>query len=277
MGYVVIFVIVAIVVGEVFLTKLYNDGGKQFKKYDVDNSNVQVASAEELASKLRTIIDLGISGVECNGNNVNVICKNNNYSINVDNGIASIEYDCSKIGFSFSKIGKILKMRKFIKSTEKAIVINKVMDRIACKDVLQEDKEYKKIKIDKTGMMISLILAIISVVIAAVISMGATHGEAVEKVKNTEYCAGITYEDLIDVYLDEPEWKSFVSDTSTAIVEVNGTSIEGDTMCIQFKGDLGVGYNSIGSQEFTLDYFDVNGEPVDPFEVMDYIYGYLYY
>ena len=88
-----------------------------------------------------------------------------------------------------------------------------------------------------------------------------------------EFRDGVTYEELIDVYLKDAEWTAGNSETDTAVVEINGTSVEGEKICIQFWGDMGMG---MSYKNLTLKYCEADGVSLEPDSVMEYIYLYYY-
>jgi hypothetical protein len=124
---------------------------------------------------------------------------------------------------------------------------------------------------------LSLAAMLLCLFIGIVNMTGDVYGEAITKVKNTEYSNGVTYGTIINGYLKEPEWKAFNSDTDTAIVEVNGTSIADENICIQFAGTAGMGFNGVSNQTFYIRYFEADGESLDQDAAMEYIYEYLGY
>ena len=77
---------------------------------------------------------MGISGVNFDGNAVSIMCDNNIYPVNFNDGVVSVEYDRSGCGIKISAIGRILKVFKFSIAVNKAVLINRVMDRISGKD-----------------------------------------------------------------------------------------------------------------------------------------------
>jgi sulfur carrier protein ThiS len=103
---------------------------------------------------------------------------------------------------------------------------------------------------------------------------GNMQEEAIDNVKAMVFYEGVTYEELLNTYIVNPEWTAFNSENDIVIVEMNGTSIENDQVCIQFSGEMGMGFNGVGQQDFKLRYFDINGESLDPVGAMEYIYNY---
>lgn len=263
MGLIIVGFIIA-VISEVFLIKFYNGGDKILSKYDAKHSDVLYSgSPEEFVNLVRSIPNTGISGVNFDGNAVSLMCDNTIYPVNFNNGVVSIEYDRAGCGLKISAIGKILKVFKVSKAVNKAVLINRVMDRISGKDSVQCESEYNKLRSGKKGFVISGCLAIVLMIIGACSLVSVTYDEAIDRVKSTEYSSDYTYGKLVEKYIKEPEWKAFESDKDTAVVEVNGTSIEGEKICIQFTGESGVGFSSVDTQEFKPYYFSVDGESID--------------
>lgn len=92
----------------------------------------------------------------------------------------------------------------------------------------------------------------------------------------TEYHENTTYGNLIDKYIPNAEWTAFnYLDTDTAVVEINGTSIADEVICIQFCGEGGMGFNNVNIQQFTPYYFEIDGEPYDYDAAFAYIYLYV--
>lgn len=274
------FIFVALVFGviaEIFILKLYKDGGKQLSKYDKNNSAVRASSSEELASVISRLPNSGVSNIEVRGNDVGLTLKNNKYTINVENGIAAVKYDMAGTGVRFSKFGRILKPFRFGKSAKKAVAINSLFDEIMGRKEPNDEKEYKKVANDRKIFFISLAAMLIFLIIGICNMTGSIHGEAVTKVKNTEYFNGVTYGTLINGYLKEPDWNAFNSTTDTAIVEVNGTSVEGEKIRIQFSGSRGMGFSGVSNQNFDVSYFEADGEKFDPDAAMEFVYEYLGY
>lgn len=275
MGFILLGFVLAII-GEVFIIKLYWNGEKQLAKYNKEHSDVEAASAEVFIEKLNSISTLTVSNIECNGSRVNLKYQNNLYVINVENGIAAVEYDRNGCGFKLSSLGKILRLFKFSKAAKKAVEINYVMDCVANKDTSLHQKENQKVKTDTKLVMVSFVAMVICLIIGVVGMTGGLYEDAINQVKDTEYFAGMTYGELIEAYLVEPEWTAFKSDTNTAVVEVNGLSVEDETICIQFLGEYGFGFNSNIEQKFTLSYLDADGVSLDADAAMQIIYEYLY-
>ncbi len=268
---------VLVIVAEVFLIKFYYDGEKQLAKYDKEHSTVSVTSVEELVAKMRAIPNAGINQVDCDGNKVNLTCQSGKYIVNVENGIAAVEYDRCGCGLKLSSLSRILQLFKFTKAVNKAVEINTVMDGLSGKNNAEEEKEYKKVKADRNGLGISVLVMFVCLVIGLCSFFGGVEDAAVENVKAMEFYEGITYGELISGYIENPEWTVFNTETDTPIVEVNGTSVEEEEIRIQFSGEMGMGLNGVENQSFRLRYFGIDGESYDAEEVMWYVYEFLYY
>jgi hypothetical protein len=273
-------IFVALVIGvitEIFILKLYKDGEKQLSKYDKSHSAVRMSSSEELASVINRLPNSNANNIEVQGNDVKLKLKNNKYTLNVEEGIASVKYDLAGTKLKFSKFGRIAKPFIFSKSAKKAVAINSLFDKLMGKKDSNDEKEYKKVKNDSNMMWISLVVALICLFIGIANLKGDIYGEAITKVKNSEYYNGVTYGTIINGYLEAPEWKAFNSDADTAIVEVNGTSIANEKICIQFAGTAGMGFNGVSNQTFYVRYFEADGESLDRDAAMEFIYEYLGY
>ncbi len=272
-----IFVAFALIVpAEIFLIKFYYDGEKLFKKYDKDHSNVQCVNVEEFVSRIKAFTEWETSKVECNGNKVNLVYQKNKYVINIEDGIAAVEYDRRGCGIKISGIGRIFKIFRFHKAIKKAAVINNVMDSLAGKNTEEGTKGYKKIKNDWTMLGILFLAMIAFYLIGMFNIIKNIHEEGIERVKNIEFLNGITYGELVHGYIREPEWTAFNSDKDVAIIEVNGKSVEGEEICIQFGAEGREGFNLISSQNFRPIYFEADGEILDTDAAFLYLYEYLY-
>ncbi len=277
--YIMIFIFVAfalIVPAEIFLIKFYYDGEKLFKKYDKDHSNVQCVNVEEFVSRIKAFTEWDTSKVECNGNKVNLVYQKNKYVINIEDGIAAVEYDRRGCGIKISGIGRIFKIFRFHKAIKKAAAINNVMDSLAGKNTEEGTKGYKKIKNDWTMLGILFFAMIAFYLIGMFNIIKNIHEEGIERVKNIEFLNGITYGELVHGYIREPEWTAFNSDKDVAIIEVNGKSVEGEEICIQFGAEGREGFNLISSQNFRPIYFEADGESLDTDAAFLYLYEYLY-
>lgn len=272
MGSVICLIVVAII-AEVVLIKFFAEGGKQLEKYNSLNSKVDVGNAEMLVSKLENLSGAGIKKIECQENTVILKCKGTKYLINVVNGIASVEYDKSGCRVKLSKVGRILRVFKFSKAVKRAIVINTIMDNISGNAGFESEKEYSKVKKLK-NMLFGLLLAVIVLTLIVMFSLtGDKYSEAIDRVKNQEYDSGVTYGEIIDSYVLNPEWEAFNEvEKQQPTVEVNGINSNNDKVCIQFVGELGMGFNGVENQDFKIFYFDVNGESVDPNQAIQLIY-----
>lgn len=272
MNFILTTIFLFLVIGAILEWKIDCSLIKQIAKYNEGHSDVSATSTEDFISKINSIPNLGVSNIICNGNLVNLVYQKNEYVINIENGVASIKYDMS--GCGFSRKYRIFKMFKIIKALKKAISINFIMDCVSGKDTSEHTKEYKKIKNNIKAFYISLIAMIICCIIGVIVTLGDSHDNIVAKVKTTEFVNGVTYEEIIDRYLETSEWIAFLSNTDTAIVEISGISVEDEAICIQFSGFPGMGFTDMN--DFTLSYFEVNNESLEPIAAMEYMYEYLY-
>lgn len=276
MAYILI-VFLAAIVGEVFLFKLYGDGGKILQKYDASHSDIRVESAEDFVAAFKSTNDLGVSGVECEGNKVKLTCGKYNYTICVNDGVATVEYDRAGCGgVKISAIGRLIRISKFTKSVKKALVINGVMDKIAGKDSSHSIVDNKKIKLDKRIIKISLIAAVLFAIIGGCSLVGDMHEEAITSVKTTVFNGGVTYETIINNYVKNAEWSAFVSDDGDdmAVIEVKGTSVEGEKIQIQFWGNSGMKFDTT---DYKLSVFNIDDQSLEPEAAMKYLCEYLGY
>jgi hypothetical protein len=278
MGFIFAAIVIA-VIAEIFILKLYKDGGRQLSKYDKDHSVVRMSNSDELSSVISGLSNSGAENIEVQGNDVKLNLKKNKYTINVENGIASVKYDMSGTEVKFSAIGRILKPFRYSKSAKKAVIINSLFDEILGKKDSNDKKEYNKVKKDSTLIWISLVAMLICFVIGiSNMTVNGLSEEAITKVKNTEYFNDVTYETLINDFIEEPEWEALISnDDNTAVIEVSGTSVTNEQLRIQFLGSSGMGYDDISKQAFYLCYFEADGVSVDPETAMEFIYEYLGY
>ena len=134
------------------------------------------------------------------------------------------------------------------------------MDSLAGKNTEEGTKGYKKIKNDWTMLDILFFVMIAFYLIGMFNIIKNIHEEGIERVKNIEFLNGITYGELVHGYIREPEWTAFNSDKDVAIIEVNGKSVEGEEICIQFGAEGREGFNLISSQNFRPIYFEADGE-----------------
>jgi len=249
-------------------------GRKQLIKYDKEHSDVACADAEELASKIN-LLD-GVENLEIVDGKISFDCKKNTFSIAVENGIAYVEYDTSGCEIKFSKMGRFLGDFKLADSAKKATMVNSIMDSVSGKDVKEQKKAYAKIINGVKAMKIIAVAMFVCLAIGILGVFNGTKNVAVENVKNTQFEMGLTYGELLDNYLPDAKWTYFISENDTPIVEVNGISIEGESVCVQFEGELGMGGTNLEQQDFDLGYMDADGEPVDAYSAFAYIYEYLY-
>jgi hypothetical protein len=276
MGFIFVAIVMAVIT-QIFILKLYKVGGRQLSKYDKDHSVLRMYSSEEMASVMSRLPNSGVRNIEVQGNDVKLTLKKYKYTINVENGIASVKYDMAGTEVKFSKIGNILKPFRYSKSAKKAIAINSLFDEILGKKDPNDEKEYKKVKNDSNMIWLSLAAMLLCLFIGIVNMTGDVYGEAITKVKNTEYFNGVTYGTLINDFIEEPEWKAFNSDSNTAVVEVDGTSITDEQLCIQFLGSSGMGFDDISNQTFYAYYFETDGMQIAQEYGMEFIYEYLGY
>jgi len=274
MGFLIL-AIVVVFIGEGFWIKLKIDGKKQLEKYDKNYSNVHADSAEELVFKIKNLQNADVSDVGYHDNKVSLKCQRNRYILNLEGGVVFIEYDRAGCKLMLSRIGKILNLFRFSKSVKKAAIINSVMDHLADKEIADGSKEYRKVKTERMGLLMSIIIIIISTIMGAFSLIGSKYDEAIENVKSTKYNSEITYGQMIDRYMISSEWKAFNSDANQPIVEVNGTSVEDEKICIQFTGELGAGLDMVSDQDFNVGYFEVDGKAINSDLAMEFIYEYL--
>ena len=263
-----------VIVGEIFLIKLYGNGGEQLEKYDKEHSDIEVSNFEEFVSKLKAVKGLNVNKVDSNAGISTITFQGNKHKMNVENGKVSVEYDMAGCQLRISSIGRILKAFKFGKTVKRAVLINSALDSITGRTTDENTKQYKKVSNSRVILNVSIIAIIVFCIMGISSFSGGIHEEAIEKVKATEFYAGYTYGDVVERYVYEPEWSAFNSDTDVAIVEMNGTSIENETICIQFSGELGMGFNSVGIQDFKVRYFELDGESLNPESAMIYICDY---
>lgn len=260
--------LVLALVGELLWFKFYRNGKKEFNMYDKEHSNVTVLNEEELVSKLNKISNLGISNITSEFNQVSFVCNKNTYAINIENDMAFVEYDMSGCEVRVSLIGRLTRRIKFWKSAHKAMLINMIMDTLQ-NDCSSEQKPYKKTKGYAKASVAALVLCLIFLVFGIFSFTRSTYDKAISDAKTMEFYNNVTYEEVIDTYVKDAEWTAFNGEGDTAIVEINGTSVEGEKICIQFSGDMGMG---LSYRSLTLSYFEADGISVDPDEAMEYIY-----
>ncbi len=262
------------VIGIVFTDKVYYHGLKQLRKYDMENSCLTFDSIDDFISKIKMFPDVDIISIAKDTNTVTIRLKRNKYSIVVENNIAYVEYN-NPYSIKFSRIGRIIRTLKVNKAAKKAVLINKLLDKVTDKYTANDQKSYKKYLNSSRLMTISVILMIACLVIGSFSMFGNLEQDAIDNVKSTYYNERITYDQIIDRYLIDAEWEAFNSDRDIVVVEVNGMSVENEMICIQFSGEAGLGFNGVDHQEFELRYFDVDGKSIDPDAAMEYIYDYL--
>ncbi len=260
------------IIGELLWFKFSRAGQKQFTKYDKEHSNITVLNTEEVVSKLNQVSNLGISDIRSEENQVSFACKNNCYTIYIEDGKAYTEYDMSGFGVRLSTLGKITKKIKFWKSAHKAILINMVMDTFQ-NNCLPTKKEYEKTTFFAKTSVIAFVAFLLFLVIGFFTVIGSISNNSISNVQKMEFYDNVTYEELIDSYISDAEWTAFNTDNDVAVVEVNGMSIEGENICIQFWGSMGMGFSD---ESLELAYFEVDGTSIDPNEAMEYIYIYYY-
>lgn len=267
-----LFAIVLGIVSELLWLIFYREGKKHFTKYDKENSKVVVLNTEEVVSKLEKNSNLVIENIVSEQNQVSFTCQKNDYIINVENGTAYVDYDMSGCEIRVSLIGKLKKRFKFWKSAHKAILVNMIMDTLQ-NDSLVEQKSYKKTKTYAKAAVVAFVSFLIFLVIGFCSFENSVSNTAVSDAKAMEFCNGVTYEELIETYLIDAEWSAFNAERDIAVVEVTGTSVEGEDICIQFWGDTGMG---LSYRSLTLEICEVDGVSLDPDAVMEYIYSYYY-
>lgn len=271
MGY-FLFAIILGIICELLWFKFYRDGKKQFIKYDKDHSTVVAQDSEEVISRLNKISHLRISDVSAELNQVKFVCEKNNYAIAVENSVAYVEYDMSGCEVRLSLIGKLIKRIKFRKSVHAAILINMIMDTFQ-NDSLQKQKEYKKTKNYAKASIIAFVAFLILLVIGCFNVVGSAYDDAISEAKMMEFEDYVTYGEIFDEYLIDAEWTAFNSENDIAVIEVTGISVEGEHICIQFWGNMGMGFSYI---DLTLEYFEADGFSLDPDVAMRYIYSRYY-
>ena len=121
-------------------------------------------------------------------------------------------------------------------------------------------------------VMLPLIIAGCAMVSESDGDGGTYKDRAIQNVRSSLYNENTTYDKIVDAYLINPDWTAFNSDKDAPVVEVNGVSIEKEDICIQFIGELGLGFHLVEKQDFSLHYFEVDGQSVDAEAAMDYIF-----
>ena len=268
-----LFVVALGIASGILWSKFTRKGTAQFSKYDKDHSTITVLNTDEVISKLSKISTINISNIQSKENRVDFLCKKNAYSINNENGTAYIEYDFSARDIILAIASKrLIKKIKFWKSVRKAMQINEIMDTLKS-NCFSESKEYKKINLYAKAAAISLLVScLVFALMGFAFGLSSTHDTAISEVKKAEFSYGVTYGELIDGYIRNAEWTAFNSDDDTAVVEVCGTSIEGEQIRIQFWGNSGMGFSY---SSISLAYFEADGVSLDEYEAMEYIYWYL--
>ena len=267
-----LFAIILGIIGEICWFKFNRDSLKHFSKYDKEHSNITVASVDEIASKLNQNSSLGISNIVSEQNSVSFTCENNNCIITVENGTAYVNYDMSGCEVRVSLIGKLTKRFAFWKSAHKAILINTIMD--ALQNNTSADKStYQTTKICAKAAVIAFVSFLIFLVIGFCSLLDGVSNEAVTDAQTMEFYDAVTYEEVIDSFLKDAEWSAFNAENDIAVVEVNGTSVDGEKVRIQFWGDAGMG---LSYRSLTLEIFEVDGISLDPDLTMEYIYLHYY-
>ena len=262
--------VIFLVVGEIFLLIMYRYGGKQFTKYDKDNSGLSYESMEDFVSRVK-----GISGVEArykdgSDNGIELIYKKNKYVLGYENNKIFVDYVASKCTTNVFWLSGTFRAFSFSKVVKKAYLINSVLENISEKDVLCT-REYKKFKNCVMGTIVSVIIMIALALIGVFSFFSGTKDEAISNVKEIEFNNDMTYGEIIEGYIANPEWTAFNSENDTVVVEVTGKSVEMQQICIQFLGEAGMGFGEVDKQEFDLAYFEVGGKSVEPELAMEYI------
>ena len=260
------------IISELFWFLFYRNGKKNFTKYDKEHSKVAVSNVEEIISKLNQKQNLGISNIVSEVNQISFIGKKSNYTINIENGMAYVDYDTSGCEVRVSLISKLIKRFNFWKSANKAMFINIIMDMLA-NDGSANTKEYEKTKFIGKSAVIAFASFLIFLVIGCFSFAGSVSNEAVSDAQKMEFRAEVTYEELVDSYIKDAEWTAFNGEGDIAVVEVTGTSVEGEDVCIQFWGDMGMG---LSYKSLTLKFCEIDGVSLEPDVVMEYVYMYYY-
>ena len=253
-----------LIVGEIFLILLYLNGGKQFLKCNKENSKLSFSTLEDFVSSIKSIPGIEVHNVDDANNKVELVYKRQKYVMLFENDKAFIEYDTAGCGARVSVIGRTFKMLAFCKAVKKAYIINNVFG-------IDSDKDFTKFKVCKAGMFGSVVAMLICAVVGVVSLLSGVKDGAINNVKESVYRDDMTYGYIIEGYIKDPEWKAFNNDNGVAVVEVNGTSVEKQSICIQFMGEGGMGFNDVDTQEFKLYYFGVDGKSVEPESSMAYI------
>ena len=271
MGSLFLAIVLALVSGLLWL-KFRHDAKKNFLMYDKEHSDIFVNNVEEFVSKLNQKLSFGISNIVSESNRVCFMCQKNDYIINIENGTAYVDYNMSGCKVGVAPFGGLTEQHKFWKSARKAMLINTILDTFK-NDYLIEKKTYQKTKTYAKSAIIAFVASLIFIVIGLCSFTGSVHNDAVSDAKSIEFCDGVTYEKLIDAYLIDPKWSAFNGNNDIAVVEVTGISVEGEDICIQFRGDMGMGFDY---RDLSLNYFEADGITYDPDSVMEYIYLYYY-
>ena len=269
---VLLFAVILGVVGELLWFKFYRTSQNQFTKYDKEHSTVAILDAAEIVTTLNKHASLGISDIKLEENQVSFTYKKDYHTIHIEDGKAYAEYDMFGFGVRLSFIGKITKKFKFWKCVHKAMHINVIMDTFQ-NNSLPTQKEYEKTKIFAKASVIAYAAFLIFLVIGFFTAIKSISNSAVSDVQKMEFYNDITYEELIDSYVKDAEWTAFNTDNDVAVVEVSGISIEGENICIQFWGSMGMGFSD---ESLELAYFEVNGVSINPIKAMESIYMYYY-
>ncbi len=256
-------------------------GKKQLSKYSKENSPLVCSSVEDLSLKLSSVDNVKICDVNPETNMVNLICENYVFTIKIEDGKAFVVYDMSGFGTYFSPISKTISSFTAPKSAKKAIIINEVMDQIVGSDEVDYTKLKTNLQINTTIVIFGFIAFVVCLIISILDLFVGSKNDAISNVKDDLFYYDSyqysTYEELIDEYIPDAKWSAFDSDQNCIVVEVMGTSIYDEIICIQFVGETGGYYDSAESQEFTLEYFEADGDAINAQAAMEYIYEAVYY
>ena len=164
------------------------------------------------------------------------------------------------------QIKKLCSLWDYLQTTDKKIVLYGMGDGA---DKILDVCYSKKIKIYAKASVAAFVAFLIFLIAGVSSFLGSKYDAAIEDAKTMTYYNNITYGELIDEYVRDAEWTAFNSESDMAVVEVHGTSVDGDKVCIQFWGESGMG---LSYRTLTLEYFEVDGVSMDPNWMMEYIY-----
>lgn len=262
------------IIGNIFLHKVYRTGNEQFVRYNLDNSNLLFSTKEDFLARISAFTDIKTSIADSAPDVVKITYKTKDYTIKFTNGKAFVDYDTAGTGIKLTKLGRLLNIFSFVKSVKKAFLINSLLDRISNQSDSTE-MPYKKFTGARKTTNILFLAMLVSLVIGICSFTSDVKDKAILNVKESICYENITYGEIVDVYLVDPNWIAFNSETDTPVVEVNGTSVENQEICIQFTGELGAGFHLVEKQTFKPAYFSVDGTSVDTISSLEYILAYL--